>query len=54
MYTKFVIVTDDDIDVRNWEDVIWALSTRMDPVRDTVLLNRHPSTIWTLHHPLPA
>ena len=31
MYTKFVIVTDDDIDVRDWTDVIWALSTRVDP-----------------------
>ena len=33
MYTKFVIVTDDDIDVRNWEDVVWAMTTRMDPHR---------------------
>jgi len=36
MYTKFIIVTDDDIDIRNWEDVIWAITTRMDPTRDTV------------------
>ncbi|MET0094336.1 MAG: 4-hydroxy-3-polyprenylbenzoate decarboxylase, partial [Sedimenticola sp.] len=35
MYTKFVIVTDDDVDVRKWEDVIWAMTTRMDPARDT-------------------
>ncbi len=42
MYTKFVIVTDDDVDVRNWEDVIWAMTTRMDPVRDTVMIeNTH-------------
>ncbi|AXO16978.1 UbiD family decarboxylase [Thalassospira indica] len=34
MYTKFVIVVDDDIDVRDWKDVMWAISTRMDPVRD--------------------
>lgn len=35
-YTKLVIVTDDDIDVRDWKAVLWALATRMDPVRDTV------------------
>ena len=38
MYTKFVIVVDDDIDVRNWQDVIWAMTTRMDPSRDTTLV----------------
>ncbi|MBT5292112.1 MAG: 4-hydroxy-3-polyprenylbenzoate decarboxylase [Cellvibrionales bacterium] len=42
MYTKFVIVTDDDIDARNWEDVIWAMTTRMDPARDTVLVENTP------------
>ena len=42
MYTKFVIVTDDDIDVRKWEDVIWAMTTRMDPVRDTTLVEHTP------------
>ena len=42
MYTKFVIVTDDDVDVRNWEDVIWAMTTRMDPTRDTVLIDNTP------------
>jgi len=42
MYTKLVIVTDDDIDVRNWKDVIWALTTRMDPARDTVMVERTP------------
>ena len=42
MYTKFVIVTDDDVDVRNWEDVIWAMTTRMDPVRDTVMIENTP------------
>lgn len=42
MYTKFVIVTDDDIDIRNWEDVIWAMTTRMDPVRDTTLVEHTP------------
>lgn len=42
MYTKFIIVTDDDVDARNWQDVIWAITTRMDPVRDTVLLDNTP------------
>jgi len=42
MYTKFVIVTDDDIDARNWNDVIWAITTRMDPKRDTVLIDNTP------------
>ncbi len=42
MYTKFVIVTDDDIDARNWQDVIWAITTRMDPARDTVLVENTP------------
>jgi 4-hydroxy-3-polyprenylbenzoate decarboxylase len=42
MYTKFVIVTDDDVDVRDWKDVIWAMTTRMDPVRDTTLIEKTP------------
>ncbi|MGE5271968.1 MAG: UbiD family decarboxylase [Thiohalocapsa sp.] len=42
MYTKFVIVVDDDIAVRDWKDVMWAISTRMDPVRDTVLIDNTP------------
>jgi 4-hydroxy-3-polyprenylbenzoate decarboxylase len=42
MYTKFIIVTDDDVDVRDWPDVVWALTTRVDPVRDTVLVDRTP------------
>ncbi|UCC13484.1 MAG: 4-hydroxy-3-polyprenylbenzoate decarboxylase [Gammaproteobacteria bacterium] len=42
MYTKFVVVTDDDVDVRRWEDVIWALTTRMDPARDTVIIENTP------------
>ena len=42
MYTKFVIVTDDDIDVRNWQDVIWAMTTRMDPARDTTIIENTP------------
>jgi 4-hydroxy-3-polyprenylbenzoate decarboxylase len=42
MYTKFVIVVDDDINARNWEDVIWAITTRMDPTRDTTLVENTP------------
>lgn len=42
MYTKFVIVCDDDIDARNWEDVVWAMTTRMDPMRDTVMVDNTP------------
>ncbi|UOA09252.1 4-hydroxy-3-polyprenylbenzoate decarboxylase [Methylobacter sp. S3L5C] len=42
MYTKFVIVVDDDIDVRNWQDVIWAMTTRMDPARDLTILENTP------------
>lgn len=42
MYTKFVIVCDDDIDARNWADVIWAMTTRVDPARDTVMIEHTP------------
>src|SRR5258706_4360401 len=42
MYTKFVIVTDDDIDARDWKDVMWALSTRMDPARDITVIEGTP------------
>lgn len=42
LYTKFIIVVDEDIDIRNWEEVLWAISTRVDPVRDTVLVNNTP------------
>jgi 4-hydroxy-3-polyprenylbenzoate decarboxylase len=42
MYTKFVIVVDGDVNVRNWEDVIWAITTRMDPARDLTILENTP------------
>ncbi len=42
MYTKFVIVVDDDVDARNWQDVIWAITTRMDPARDMTLIDNTP------------
>ncbi|GGY93769.1 MULTISPECIES: 4-hydroxy-3-polyprenylbenzoate decarboxylase [Shewanella] len=42
MYTKFIVVVDDDINCRDWKDVIWAITTRMDPIRDTVLVDNTP------------
>ena len=42
MYTKFIVVTDDDVDIRSWQDVVWAITTRMDPVRDTTLVGNTP------------
>lgn len=42
MYTKFIVVVDDDIDTRDWKEVIWAITTRMDPVRDTTLVDNTP------------
>jgi 4-hydroxy-3-polyprenylbenzoate decarboxylase len=42
MYTKFIVVVDDDVDVRSWQEVIWAITTRMDPVRDTTLVENTP------------
>lgn len=42
MYTKFIVVVDDDVNARDWKDVIWAITTRVDPVRDTVLADNTP------------
>jgi len=42
MYTKFIVVCDDDIDVRNWKEVIWAITTRVDPSRDSLIAERTP------------
>ncbi|NUO89071.1 MAG: UbiD family decarboxylase, partial [Cupriavidus sp.] len=42
MYTKFIVVVDDDVDVRDWKEVIWAITTRVDPSRDTVLVDNTP------------
>ena len=42
MYTKFIVVTDNDVDIRDWKEVIWAITTRMDPVRDTLLAENTP------------
>jgi 4-hydroxy-3-polyprenylbenzoate decarboxylase len=42
MYTKFIVVVDEDVDVRDWREVIWAMTTRMDPARDTMLIENTP------------
>ena len=42
MYTKFIVVVDEDVDVRDWKEVVWALTTRMDPARDTMLIEHTP------------
>ena len=54
LYTKFVIVVDDDIDARKWEDVIWAMSTRMDPVRDVTLIEDTPIDYLDFASPEPS
>ncbi len=42
MYTKFIVVVDEDIDIRSWQEVIWAITTRVDPIRDTLLAENTP------------
>lgn len=42
MYTKFIVVVDEDVDIRDWKEVIWAITTRVDPTRDTVLVDNTP------------
>jgi 4-hydroxy-3-polyprenylbenzoate decarboxylase len=53
-YTKTIIVIDDDIDARNWKEVIWAISTRADPVRDTVLVDNTPIDYLDFASPKPG
>jgi 4-hydroxy-3-polyprenylbenzoate decarboxylase len=52
-YTKFVIITDDDIDVRDWSQVIWAVSTRVDPARDSMLVENTPIDYLDFSSPVP-
>ena len=54
LYTKFVIVVDDDIDVRDWKDVVWALSTRVDPGRDLVVVENTPIDSLDFASPEPG
>jgi 4-hydroxy-3-polyprenylbenzoate decarboxylase len=42
MYTKFIVVVDEDVDIRSWPEVIWAITTRVDPARDTTLVDHTP------------
>ena len=42
MYTKFIVVTDDDVDIRDWKEVVWAITTRVDPARDTLIVESTP------------
>jgi len=51
-YTKFVIVTDVDVDVRNWDEVAWAISTRVDPARDTMIIENTPVDYLDFASPL--
>ncbi len=53
-YTKMVIVVDEDIDARNWQEVLWAMSTRMDPVRDCVLMPNTPIDYLDFASPEPG
>jgi 4-hydroxy-3-polyprenylbenzoate decarboxylase len=54
MYTKFVVVVDDDIDVRDWRDVVWAITTRMDPARDTLIVENTAIDYLDFASPLPG
>ena len=53
-YTKFVIITDEDIDVRDWSQVIWALATRVDPARDSMLVENTPIDYLDFASPEPG
>lgn len=54
VYTKFVIIVDDDIDARNWKDVVWAISTRVDPGRDLVTIANTPIDYLDFASPEPG
>jgi 4-hydroxy-3-polyprenylbenzoate decarboxylase len=54
MYTKFIVVCDDDVNARDWQDVIWAMTTRMDPARDTVMIENTPIDYLDFASPEPS
>ncbi|TXK33204.1 UbiD family decarboxylase [Ottowia sp. GY511] len=54
LYTKFVVVVDADVDVRHWPDVVWAMSTRMDPARDTLMVEHTPIDYLDFASPEPG
>ena len=53
IYVKYIIVVDEDIDVHNWADVIWAIATRVDPKRDTLFIENTPIDYLDFSSPLP-
>ena len=54
MYTKFIVVCDEDIDVRDWKEVVWAISTRVDPARDATLVENTPIDYLDFASPVPG
>ena len=54
MYTKIIVVTDDDVNVRDWKEVIWALSTRVDPARDALIVDNTPIDYLDFASPVPG
>ncbi len=54
MYVKYIIVVDDDIDVHSWPDVVWAISTRVDPKRDTMIIENTPIDYLDFSSPLDS
>ena len=54
MYTKLIVVVDDDVDVRDWKEVIWALTTRVDPARDTLIVEHTPIDYLDFASPVPG
>jgi len=54
LYTKFIIVTDADVDVRDWKEVVWALATRVDPRRDTLITEHTPIDYLDFASPAPG
>ncbi len=54
MYTKLIVVTDDDVNIRDWKEVIWALTTRVDPARDTLIVEHTPIDYLDFASPVPG
>ncbi|WP_313075358.1 UbiD family decarboxylase [Melaminivora sp.] len=54
LYTKFIIVVDEDVDARDWREVVWAMTTRMDPARDTLIIEHTPIDYLDFASPVPG
>ena len=54
MYTKFIVVVDDDVDARDWKEVVWAITTRVDPARDTLIAENTPIDYLDFASPVPG